>query len=101
MKHQLEGAFLQGLSRGLLEEVKFDRAQAISTDWRSYPILTFPDIPQIETILIDQPGVDSSGVGEVGSVPTGAAIANAIFDATGVRLREIPFSPDRVKAALN
>jgi nicotinate dehydrogenase subunit B len=100
MKHQLEGAFIQGLSRCLLEEVKFDRAQSTSTDWRSYPILTFADIPQIETILIDQPGVDSSGVGEVGSVPTGAAIANAIFDATGARLREIPFSPERVKAAL-
>jgi nicotinate dehydrogenase subunit B len=100
MKHQLEGAFLQGLSRCLLEEVKFDRAQATSTDWRSYPILTFADIPQIKTILIDQPDVDSSGVGEVGSVPTGAAIANAIFDATGVRLREVPFSSERVKTAL-
>jgi CO/xanthine dehydrogenase Mo-binding subunit len=100
MKHQLQGAFIQGLSRGLLEEVRSDRAQATSTDWRSYPILTFADIPQINVVLIDQPGVDPSGVGELGSVPTGAAIANALFDATGVRLREIPFSPSRVKAAL-
>lgn len=100
MKHQLQGAFLQGLSRGLLEGVQFDRAQSTSVDWRSYPILTFADIPEIETILIDQPGVDSAGVGEVGSVPTGAAVANAIFDATGVRIRELPFSPERVKTAL-
>lgn len=100
MKHQLQGAFLQGMSRCLLEGVKFDRAQSTSTDWRSYPILTFPEIPQVDTVLIDQPGVDSTGVGEVGSVPTGAAIANAIFDATGVRLREIPLLPERIKTAL-
>ncbi len=100
MKHQLQGAFIQGMSRCLLEGVKADRGQANSRDWRSYPILTFPEVPQIETVLIDQPGVDSMGVGEVGSVPTGAAIANAVFDATGARLREIPFTPERVKAAL-
>jgi nicotinate dehydrogenase subunit B len=100
MKHQLQGAFLQGVSRCLFEGVKSDRGQANSRDWRSYPILTFPEVPQVETVLIDQPGVDSTGVGEVGSVPTGAAIANAIFDATGARLREIPFTPERVKAAL-
>jgi CO/xanthine dehydrogenase Mo-binding subunit len=101
MKHQLQGAFLQGVSRCLFEGVKSDRGQANSRDWRSYPILTFPEVPQVETVLIDQPGVDSTGVGEVGSVPTGAAIANAIFDATGARLREIPFTPARVKAALS
>lgn len=100
MKHQLEGAFLQGVSRCLFEGVKSEGGQANSRDWRSYPILTFPDVPQIETVLIDQPGVDSTGVGEVGSVPTGAAIANAIFDATGARLHEIPFTPERVKAVL-
>lgn len=100
MKHQLQGAFIQGVSRCLLEGVQFNRSQTTSTDWRSYPILPFPDVPPVEAVLIDQLGLDSTGVGEVGSVPTGAAISNAIFDATGVRLREIPFTSDRVKAAL-
>ena len=100
MRHQLQGGLIQGLSRSLMEETKYDQSRVIDSDWRSYPILRFPEIPEIETILIDQPGTDSDGVGETASIPTAAAIGNAIFDATGVRLREIPFTPDRVKAAL-
>ena len=69
-------------------------------DWESYPILTFPEVPEVETVLINQPGRPYLGSGEAVHGPTPAAIANAVFDATGVRLREIPFTPDRVKAAL-
>lgn len=100
MRHQLQGGLIQGLSRSLMEEIKYDQGRITDSDWRSYPILRFPEIPEIETILIDQPGTDPDGVGETASIPTAAAISNAIFDATGARLREIPFTPERVKAAL-
>ena len=100
MRHQLQGGLIQGMSRSLMEEIKHDQSRVTDTDWRSYPILRFPEIPEIETILLDQPGADPDGVGETASIPTAAAISNAIFDATGARLREIPFTPERVKAAL-
>jgi CO/xanthine dehydrogenase Mo-binding subunit len=100
MRHQLQGGLIQGLSRSLMEEINFDQGRITDSDWRSYPILRFPEIPDIETILIDQPGTDSDGVGETASIPTAAAISNAIFDGTGARLREIPFTPERVRAAL-
>lgn len=100
LKHQVQGAVLQGVSRTLLEEVKFDRSHVRSLDWNSYPILTFPDVPEIETVLLDQPDVEPSGVGELATVPVAAALSNAIFDATGVRLRQVPFTPARVQAAL-
>lgn len=99
-RHQVQGALLQGVSRALLEEVKFDRTHVTNLDWNSYPILRFPDVPEIETVLIDQPETDSTGLGELATIPAPAAIANAVFNATGVRLRKVPFTPDRVKAAL-
>jgi nicotinate dehydrogenase subunit B len=97
---QLEGSILQSLSRTLLEEVTFDRSRVTSVDWSSYPILTFPDAPAIEFELIDRPDQPPMGVGEAASTPVPAALANALFDATGVRLRTVPFRPERVKAAL-
>ena len=100
MRHQVEGGLIQGLSRSLLEEIKYDQNRVTDSDWRSYPIFRFSDIPQIETILIDQPESDPDGMGELASIPTAAAVSNAIFDATGARVREIPFTPDRVKSAL-
>ena len=100
MRHQLQGGLIQGMSRSLMEEIKHDQGRVTDTDWRSYPILRFSEIPEVETILIDQPDADPDGVGETASIPTAAAISNAIFDATGARLREIPFTPERVKAAL-
>ena len=100
MRHQLQGGLIQGMSRSLMEEIKYDQSRVTDSDWRSYPILRFPEIPEIETILIDQPNTDPDGVGETASIPTAAAIGNAIFDATGVRLREIPFTPERVKSGL-
>jgi CO/xanthine dehydrogenase Mo-binding subunit len=100
MRHQVEGAFLQGLSRTLFEEVTFEDGRVTSLDWRTYPILRFPDVPVVETVLLDEPDVESEGLGEVATDPAPAAVANAVFDATGVRLRRVPFTPARVKAAL-
>jgi nicotinate dehydrogenase subunit B len=100
LRHQVQGAVLQGISRSLFEAVKFDRSHVTSLDWRSYPVLTFADVPEIETILIDQRDIEPSGAGELATVPVAAALCNAIYDATGVRLRQIPFTPDRIKNAL-
>lgn len=100
MRHQLQGAFLQAISRSLFEEVTFENGRVTSTDWRSYPIMRFPDVPDIKTILLDEPDKESEGLGEIAVDPAPAAIANAVFDATGVRLRRVPFTPARVKAAL-
>lgn len=100
LRHQLQGGFIQGLSRSLMEEVKYEHDHVTTLNWSSYPILRFPEIPEIKTILIDEPAADPSGIGELASVPAGPAVANAVFDAVGVRLREIPFTPERVKAAL-
>ena len=92
---------IQSMSRTLHEEVMFDRNQVTSVDWRSYPISRASDIPaQVDVVLIDHPEIPSTGAGEPSSRPTPAAIANAVFDATGVRIRRGPLSPARVKAAL-
>jgi len=69
-------------------------------DWVSYPILTFPEVPAIEVALLDRPTLPPFGAGEASTAPVAAALANAVFDATGVRLRTVPFTPDRIKAAL-
>ncbi|HYR89196.1 MAG TPA: molybdopterin cofactor-binding domain-containing protein [Terriglobia bacterium] len=100
LRHQIQGAVLQGISRTLFEAVEFDRSHVTSLDWRSYPVLTFADVPDIETVVVDQRDVEPSGAGELATVPVAAALSNAIFDATGVRLRQIPFTPERVKSAL-
>jgi nicotinate dehydrogenase subunit B len=97
---QVEGCILQTLSRTLFEEVTFDRARVTSTDWASYPILTFPDVPQLDIALIDRRHERPLGAGEAAAAAVGAALGNAVFDATGVRLRAAPFTPERVKAAL-
>ncbi len=97
---QLEGGLTQSASWTLLEEVTFDRQRITSTDWETYPILTFPEAPEVETVLIDRPGEPYLGSGEAAQGPTAAAIANALFDAVGARLRRMPFTPDRVRSAL-
>ena len=97
---QVEGSILQTLSRVLLEEVQFDQSRVTSVDWNSYPILRFSDVPQIEIELIDRPTDAPVGAGEAACTTVGAALANAVFDATGARLRTVPFTPERVKAAL-
>ena len=100
LSNQLEGGFVQAASWTLLEAVNFDAQGITSLDWESYPILTFPGAPVIETLLLDRPEMPFLGAGEAAQNPTPAAIANAIFDATGLRLRDIPFTPDRVKSLL-
>jgi len=100
LKNQIEGSIIQSLSKMLHEEVKLDRARVTSVDWVSYPVLRFPEVPPIEVALIDRPTMPLIGAGEASMAPVGGALANAIFDATGVRLRVTPFTPDRVKAAL-
>ena len=98
----VEGNIVQGISRTLWEEVKFDNKNVTSVDWMTYPILDITETPaQIDVVLINHPEIAPSGAGEPSSRPIAAAIANAVFDATGVRIRRVPFSPDNVKSALS
>jgi nicotinate dehydrogenase subunit B len=98
----VEGNIVQGISRTLWEEVKFDADNVTSVDWLTYPILDITETPdEINVVLINHPEIASSGAGEPSSRPIAAAIANAVFDATGVRIRRVPFSPDNVKSALS
>ena len=100
-KAQIEGNIVQGLSRSLKEEVKFDRSGVVSVDWASYPIITFPELPDdIRIELVNRPNLPALGVGEAVISVIAGAIGNAIFDATGKRLRQVPFTPERVKAAM-
>jgi nicotinate dehydrogenase subunit B len=100
LKNQIEGCVMQTVSRTLIEEVKFNRSQVTSLDWASYPILKFPQVPEIVIELIDRPTEKPWGAGEPSAAVIPAAISNAVFDATGVRLRSIPYTPDKVKAAM-
>jgi CO/xanthine dehydrogenase Mo-binding subunit len=98
---QVEGSILQTLSRVLMEEVMFDRERVVSVDWSSYPIMRFADVPKLEIALIDRPKEKPLGSGEAACSAVGAALGNAVFDATGLRLRTVPFTPERVKAAMD
>jgi CO/xanthine dehydrogenase Mo-binding subunit len=100
LKNQIEGNVIQSLSRALKEEVQFDEFHIRSVDWESYPILKFSEVPEVEIVLINHPDQPALGAGEPSTVTTAAAVANAVFDATGIRLRQIPFTPERVKLAL-
>jgi CO/xanthine dehydrogenase Mo-binding subunit len=101
VRGQVEGSILQTLSRVLMEEVMFDRSHVVSVDWGSYPILRMSEAPKIDIDLIDRPNEPPLGAGEAACAAVGAALANAVYDAAGVRLRTVPFTPERVKAALN
>jgi nicotinate dehydrogenase subunit B len=96
---QFDGGFLQAASWAIHEEVTWDRDGITSRDWDGYPILGFDNVPEIETVLIERPGVPFLGAGEAVSGPTGAAIGNAVYNATGLRLRRMPFTPDAIRAA--
>ncbi len=101
LKNCIEGNVVQGCSRALFEEVKFDKSSVKSVDWRSYPILEIGDAPEaVDVVLINRPEMAPQGAGEPAHRPIAAALANAIFDATGARLRTAPFTPERVKAAM-
>ncbi len=101
LRNQIEGCVVQTLSRAMSEEVRFNRQGQSTIDWVSYPLMRFPDVPDdIVISLINRPELPSLGAGEPAASPVFAALANAIFDATGARLRRVPFLPERVKAAL-
>lgn len=102
LRNQLEGAALHGVSRALLEEVTWDDQKVTSIDWRTYhPLYLGGDVPRIETVLIKRFDFPAMGTGETGVTVVAGAIANAIFDATGARIRQVPFTSERVKAALD
>ena len=101
VRNQIEGNVLQAISRTLKEAVAFDAAGVTSLDWAGYPILTFPEVPDaVDIVLLEGRDNPPLGAGEPATCPVPAAIANAVFDATGVRLRSVPFTPDRVREEL-
>ena len=99
LRNQIEGCVVQGTSRTLHEQVTYDRSGVTSLDWRSYPILRFSDVPNVHIALIDRPAERPMGAGEPATIVVAPAIGNAVFSAIGLRLREVPFTPARVKAA--
>ncbi len=99
VRAQIEGCVVQTVSRTLKEELRWDRSRVTSLDWATYPILTFPEVPRVEIELLDRPAEPPWGVGEPAAAVVPAAISNAVFDAIGVRLRTVPFTPERVIAA--
>jgi nicotinate dehydrogenase subunit B len=99
-RRQMETGSMQTTSRVLHEEVTLDGQGVTSLDWVTYPILRFKDVPTIDTLLLDRPQYPATGSGEGACCPVGAAIGNAVFDATGVRIRELPLRPNKVRAAL-
>ena len=102
VRNQIEGNILQAISRTLIEELKFDRSMVTSLDWASYPIITFNEIPdEIDIVMIPRPDLPPMRVGEPASESVWPGVANAIFDAVGVRLRQLPFTPARVLEALS
>jgi nicotinate dehydrogenase subunit B len=100
VKNQIEGNIVQTVSRTLMEQVTFNRARVTSLDWTSYRIIGFPEVPEVVIDLIDRPHETPWGSGEPSASVVPAAISNAIFAATGVRLRSVPFTPDKVRAAM-
>jgi CO/xanthine dehydrogenase Mo-binding subunit len=100
LSNQLEGGLIQAASWTLKEQVRFDRAGVTSLDWETYPLLQFAEAPVVETILLNRPGAPFLGGGEASQGPTGAAIANAVFNAVGARVRELPLTPEKVRGAL-
>jgi nicotinate dehydrogenase subunit B len=99
LANQLEGGAVQAASWTLKEQVTFDDTYVTSSAWDSYPILTFPEVPEVEVLVLDRPGVRPVGAGEAAQGPTAAAIANAVYDAIGVRVRDLPLTPERLRAA--
>ena len=101
LRNQCEGGVLQGMSRALVEEVTWDNKRVTSRDWQTYTSLHLDiQLPNVEVVLLNRPDVPATGAGETAITVVPAAIGNAIFDATGVRLRQVPFTPERIRAAL-
>ena len=100
LSNQIEGSFMQSASWTLKEQVTYDSQGITSLDWKGYPILRFNEAPPVKTVLLNRPGFPYLGIGEGAMGPISAAISNAVYDAAGIRLREIPFTPDKVRHAL-
>src|SRR5579871_6831715 len=100
VRHQIEGNIIQSTSRALMEQVSFSGPKIETREWGAYPIIKFPELPTIDVLMLPRLDQPPLGVGESASVPSAAAIANAIYDATGVRFREPPFTPERILAGL-
>ena len=98
--NQTEGGIIQAVSWALKESVRYDRSRILMSTWDDYPILGFEEVPQVEVTVVNRPELPPLGAGEGTQGPTAAAIANAIHNAMGVRLRDMPFTRDRVMAAL-
>ncbi|MBP1849187.1 molybdopterin cofactor-binding domain-containing protein [Rhizobium halophytocola] len=101
VRHQIHGNVIQSVSRVLKEKVTFSSTAVESVEWGGYPILTFEEVPDIDVVMIPRQNEEPLGVGESASVPSAAAIVNAVYDATGIRFRELPLTPDKVLAALD
>ncbi|MCR0982565.1 xanthine dehydrogenase family protein molybdopterin-binding subunit [Roseomonas populi] len=101
IRMQAEGCVVQTLSRCLREEIAWEGNRITTLDWASYPLITFPEVPRITVEILDRPDQPMWGAGEPAAAVIAPAFGNAIFDATGARLRRAPFTPERVKAALN
>ncbi|MNF44638.1 Nicotinate dehydrogenase subunit B [compost metagenome] len=100
VQHQIHGNVIQSTSRVLKERVTFEESAVASKEWGGYPILTFPQVPEIDVLMMPRQNEAPMGAGESAAVPSAAAIANAIYDATGIRFRELPITAERVLAAL-
>jgi CO/xanthine dehydrogenase Mo-binding subunit len=99
LANQIEGGMIQAASWTLKEQVVFNRFRVTSTDWHSYPILSFAEAPRTEVIILDRPNDPPVGAGEAVMGPTAAAIANAVFAATGKRVRDLPITAERIVSA--
>ncbi|MGE5792617.1 MAG: molybdopterin cofactor-binding domain-containing protein [Bacteroidota bacterium] len=100
LRNQIDGNVIQTVSRTLIEDLQWNRSTVTSVDWATYPILRFPDVPEVRYDLIDRPNERPWGAGEPAAAVVPSAIANAVYDAVGIRLRSVPFTPDKVLAAL-
>ena len=100
LRNQIEGNVVQTVSRTVKEQLTFDRSMVTSLDWETYPILKFPEVPEIVIELIDRPTEKPWGAGEPTAAVVPSAIANAVYDVVRVRLRSVPFSPKKVKEAI-
>jgi len=101
LRNQIEGGIVQAISWTLKEAIRWDRERLLSRTWEDYPILKFDEVPAIEVVLLDRPGQPGLGVGECAAGPTGAALANALADALGVRVRDLPLTPERIAKAIS
>ncbi|HMF71535.1 MAG TPA: molybdopterin cofactor-binding domain-containing protein, partial [Flavitalea sp.] len=96
LKNQTEGGLIQSASWTLREQVKFDNRHITSTDWDSYPVFRFTEVPDVEVVVLNQPEEEAMGAGEAAQGPASAAIANAVYRACGKRIRDLPILPEKL-----